>query len=170
MIAPPMTAEEVEQARARVSSETQQIYTDAEKAVKAEIDRLDRAQKWAEGEMDRLSAAAVADVRDGKDPDAVRKQLDEDLQATIAKASEPGFDPRTLAPKLEHETPTPPPAIPVPQTPTPAAVATPPPSHVEATPTASACSCEEGGRPSLAFLVIALANTRRRRTPGTRAT
>jgi hypothetical protein len=136
MIAPPMTAEEVEQARAKMSSEAQQIYDDTERAVKAEIGRLDAAQTWAEGEMDRITAAALKDLDDGKDPDAVQKQLDEDLKATIAKASDPAFDPRKLPMKAEPPAPAPAPA---------------PASEPS---TRSGCTTERSAQPSLALLVV----------------
>ncbi len=80
MLAPPPTAD-VEQDRARVSSEMQQIYTEAERAVDDEIERLDVAKKWAEGEMDRITAVALQKLEDGVDPECVETQLQIDLEA-----------------------------------------------------------------------------------------
>ncbi|HWB78473.1 MAG TPA: hypothetical protein VG755_26085 [Nannocystaceae bacterium] len=163
MFAPPPSAD-VEQDRARVTSEMQQIYTEAESAVDDEIERLDAAKKWAEGEMDRITAKALQDLEDGVDPDVVERQLPIDLEAVMKKAAAPGFDPRKLAP--------PKPAIAKPPTtelapPKPSPVAAPAP--IVATPSVApevaadsprpGCGCrsQRAAHPAPALLVLCLA-------------
>ena len=167
MLAPPPTAD-VEQDRARVSSEMQQIYTEAERAVDDEIERLDVAKKWAEGEMDRITAVALQKLEDGVDPDAVETQLQIDLEAVMKKAAEPGFDPRKLAPSTGVIAK--PPALAQPPVAAPPPVlapapAPPPPTAVAPDPTPSGCGCRShrAAHPALAVLVLCLALGRARR-------
>lgn len=170
MLAPPPTAD-VEQDRARVSSEMQQIYTEAERAVDDEIERLDVAKKWAEGEMDRITAVALQKLDDGVDPDAVETQLQIDLEAVMKKAADPGFDPRKLAPSTGVIAKPPavaqPPVAAPPPVPAPAPAPPPPatPSAVAADPTQPGCGCRShrAAHPALAVLVLCFALGRARR-------
>lgn len=163
MLAPPPTTD-VEQDRARVSAEMQQIYTEAETAVDDEVARLDAAKKWAEGEMDRITAAALQKLADGGDPDEVERQLPIDLEAVMKKAAAPGFDPRKLAPPIVTPAIAPPPvAAPAPPpVAAPAPIVEPPSPAPAPEPTHAGCGCrsQRGAHPALALLVLCFALAR----------
>lgn len=165
MIAPPPSAD-VEQDRARVTSEMQQIYTEAEQAVDDEIERLDVAKRWAEGEMDRITAVALQQLEDGVDPDTVEKQLQIDLQAVMKKAAAPGFDPRKLAPTKPAIVAKPAVADTAPTKPAPThapVVAAPSPAPepvADAPPSGCGCHSQRSAHPALALLVLCVALAR----------
>ncbi|MFO0635874.1 MAG: hypothetical protein U0168_23795 [Nannocystaceae bacterium] len=182
MIEAPPDPQAVERARAQVGAEAERIYDDTKRKVDGEIARMDAAQVWAEHEMDRLTAKALADLEAGRDPDAVERTLQSDLAATIARAQDPSFDPRRLPPLPDiaatavPAAPAAPPrtepvaAAPVPAVatrapaaaPVPAPAAAPAPAGT-APPAPTACACRSDGfAPSLGGIVLAVLARRRR--------
>lgn len=180
MIDAPPQPQEVERARAQVGGEAERIYDETRRQVDDEIARLDAARVWAEGEMDRITAQALADLDAGRDPDAVERKLQSDLAAVISRAQDPGFDPRTLAPTRSAApapavapTPATPPPItaapkPAPAPPPPIAAASPEPPAVLDAPTPASddsCRCRVDAVAPPPWCALAWLGVLRRRGP-----
>lgn len=98
MLAAPPAVDDTENARAAITQKAEQIVADTKREVDSELDRMEAAKDWALAEMDLATARAKKDLDEGKDPDEVQQRLEAELTAAIAKANDPGFDPRTDAP------------------------------------------------------------------------
>jgi hypothetical protein len=174
MLSPPTPAEQTENARAAVTADMQQILEDTERDVGAELDRLEAAKRWALAEMDRSTERAKKDIDAGKDSEEVMRRLEAELAATMAKAGDPEFDPRTsTSVTASEQSPAVPAAVPTPPIPSAAPPSTAAHEAESAAPVVevrapvpsatSACACSHSrgeGRLAAWLLVLALARRR----------